>query len=194
MKNNLQIILQELEQAINSIDVSKLEILAENIATIHKNGNKVYCTAAGRMLFVAQSLVMRLNQMGVKANCCSDTYVEPITNGDLIIAISSSGNTHGVVDFVSRVHQKYSCSIWMIGCNPNSKLATLANDILLFRPAGCTRALIETTQLAVISSIQPMSSLNEQTAFLCLDALILELMNKLKVTNEDMNKRHFNME
>ena len=49
-------------------------------------------------------------------------------------------------------------------------------------------------QLAVISSIQPMSSLNEQTAFLCLDALILELMNKLKVTNEDMNKRHFNME
>ena len=146
------------------------------------------------MLFVAQTLVMRLNQMGIKANCSSDTYVEPIADGDLIIAISSSGSTHGVVDFSRRARKKFNVLIWMIGCNPESALCRLADNALLFRPAGSTRALTETEKLAPVSSIQPMSSLNEQTAFLCLDALILELMEKMQITNDFMNKRHFNLE
>lgn len=194
MKNNINIILQELEQSLNSVDCSKLTALAQDIAALYKRGNKVYCIAAGRMLFVAQTLVMRLNQMGIKANCSSDTYVSPIVNGDLIIAISSSGNTHGVVDFVRRAREKFQTINWMIGCNPDSLLAENANNILLFRPAGSTRALAAAANISPVFSVQPMSSLNEQTAFLCLDALILELMDILKITNEDMNKRHFNME
>lgn len=194
MKNNVQIILQELQQSASSVDCGKLNALAADIASVRKRGNKVYCIAAGRMLFVAQTLVMRLNQMGIKANCSSDTYVEPIADGDLIIAISSSGSTRGVVDFSSRAREKFNVLIWMIGCNPRSPLCRLADNALLFRPAGSTRALAETEKLSPVPSVQPMSSLNEQTAFLCLDALILELMETLQITNDFMNKRHFNLE
>lgn len=194
MKNNLLIILQELQQSASSVNCCKVTALAADIATVRERGNKVYCIAAGRMLFVAQTLVMRLNQMGIKANCSSDTYVEPITDGDLIIAISSSGNTRGVVDFACRAREKFKLLIWMIGCNPKSALCRLADNALLFRPAGSTRALTEMENLAPVPSVQPMSSLNEQTAFLCLDALILELMEKLQITNDIMNKRHFNLE
>ena len=194
MKNNLQIILQELQQSVNSVDCCRLTALAADIASVRCRGKKIYCIAAGRMLFVAQTLVMRLNQMGIKANCSSDTYVEPIADGDLIIAISSSGNTRSVVDFAGRAREKFKLLIWMIGCNPESALCRLADNSLLFRPAGSTRALAETEKLSPVPSVQPMSSLNEQTAFLCLDALILELMEMLQITNDTMNKRHFNLE
>ena len=198
MKNNLknlkQQILDELNESLSSIEADSFDRLTAAVLRTAGRGGKVYGAAAGRMLFVMQGLVMRLNQMGIRANCVSDTYVEPISADDLVIALTSSGTTHTVVDFGLRAKEKTGAEMWMIGCNPDSPLAAEADGMVLFRPSGSTRMLSQHDQLPPITSAQPMNCLNEQTALLLFDALIMNLMNERGITGSDMNARHFNLE
>lgn len=187
-------ILAELTESLNSVKPESLDCLAVAVMRTHRRGGKVYGAAAGRMLFVTQGLVMRLNQIGIAANCASDTYVAPITADDLVLALTSSGTTHGVVDFGLRAKEKTGAALWMIGCNPDSPLARVADGMVLFRPAGSTRALHTVQALPPVDSIQPMNCLNEQTATLLFDALILELMSEKGINDSAMNARHFNLE
>ena len=46
----------------------------------------------------------------------------------------------------------------------------------------------------VRASVLPMGSLFEEASFILLDMVILDLMRKLHVTNEDMVSRHANLE
>ena len=194
MKNKIELIRSELAASLATVDFAAASRLAEAVSETADRSGKIYCAAAGRMLFVAQSFVMRLNQMGIPANCCSDTYVPPIVPQDMILAVSSSGTTRGVVDFASRAASGPGAAVWMIGCNPRSPLAGIAEGIVLFRPAGSTRALDAAGKTDAVPSVQPMSSLNEQTVFLLLDAVVLALMEKRHITGGDMDARHFNVE
>ena len=194
LKNLNRQILGELNESLSSIDADSFDRLTGAVLRTARRGGKVYGAAAGRMLFVMQGLVMRLNQMGIRANCASDTYVEPISADDLVIALTSSGTTHTVVDFGLRAKEKTGSGLWMIGCNPDSPLAAKADGMVLFRPSGSTRMLRQHDQLPPIASAQPMNCLNEQTALLLFDALIMNLMNEQGITGSDMNARHFNLE
>ena len=90
LKNLKRQILDELNESLSSIEADSFDQLTAAVLRTAGRGGKVYGAAAGRMLFVMQGLVMRLNQMGIRANCASDTYVEPISADDLVIALTSS--------------------------------------------------------------------------------------------------------
>lgn len=194
MKNKIDLVRSELTASLATVDFAAADRLAEALSRTAERGGKIYCAAAGRMLFVSQTFVMRLNQMGIPANCGADTYVAPLNGKDLVVAVTSSGTTHGVVDFALRAASGPGAAVWMIGCNPDSPLAGIAEGVVLFRPAGSTRALDADEKTDAVPSCQPMSSLNEQTVFLLLDAVVLALMEKRHITGGDMDLRHFNVE
>jgi 6-phospho-3-hexuloisomerase len=45
-----------------------------------------------------------------------------------------------------------------------------------------------------VRTVQPMGSLFEQSLFLLLDAIVVELMQRRKTTSEQMFRRHANLE
>ena len=194
MKSKLERIQSELAASLGSVDCAAAESFVRAVCRTAEQGGRIYCAAAGRMLFVSQGFVMRLNQMGIPANCGADTYAAPLSGKDLVVAVTSSGTTHGVVDFALRAASGPGAAVWMIGCNPHSPIAEIAEGCILYRPARTTRALGGDRKQEAIDSFQPMNCLNEQTTTLLFDAVIVALMERLHVTNDDMNARHFNLE
>jgi 6-phospho-3-hexuloisomerase len=73
--------------------------------------------------------------------------------------------------------------------SPSGKAASALADQVLFVPAMVFNGTDE-----VVSSIQPMGSLFEQHLFMLFDVMILDLEKRCKVSSEEMEKRHRNVE
>lgn len=204
MKKHAEQILNELEESLNSFDFECGEKMAEAILARYNKGGKILGIAAGRMGFAVKSFVMRLNQMGISASTLGDSYVAPLKPEDIVIAASSSGKTKGIVDFAHRAKTEIGTLVWSVTSSADSPLGKISDGIVKFLPASTTRTPDDASELlksnnleksqSNIASIQPMSSLNEQSVLLFFDCIILHLMELAEISNADMNARHFNIE
>ena len=69
-----------------------------------------------------------------------------------------------------------------------SPLAQLSDLVIKFK--GCNNGLNSENSPDKINSIQPMTTLNEQTAFIFFDLVSLKLMERLNEDNKTMSFRH----
>jgi len=108
--------------------IKYLEFLKSTCTEKQKNGNKIAFAAAGRSLFMgAKPLAARLAQLGYRveypypeANLTGPPHTK-ITEGDTIIAISTSGSTTEVVQKVNYARLA-NCDIIIESARPGSKI------------------------------------------------------------------------
>lgn len=180
---NFKKISQEINYVLDKVDESQVE----NLINIILNANKIIVCGAGRVGMSTKAFGMRLAHLGLSAFFLGDATVPRLGKGDLLIACSGSGETQTIYDLVSIAKQNES-KIALITTNPESRMGQLA-DVIMKLPAPS-----KTKTVAGLSSIQPMTTLFEQCAWLFFDTLVLLLMNKTKQTGEDMWRRHVNLE
>jgi 6-phospho-3-hexuloisomerase len=186
-------ILQEINRIIQGSDKDQIEQLIEIIiASKHK---KILVIGSGRSGFVGRAFALRLMQSGFNVYVGGETITPSLTNGDIVIAISGSGNTITVVAQVE-VAKEIGAIIITITSHPRSKLGKLADFIMEIK--GRTKEEVEIDyirrQITGDYNRAPLGTIFELSALIFLDSLIAEIMKRSGQTEIDLKRRHTNTE
>ncbi|MDA1169089.1 MAG: SIS domain-containing protein [bacterium] len=183
IQKNVKSILAEIGQVLSSIEEAQVENLSGEI----RKANKTVVCGAGRVGMAIRGFGMRLAHLGLKAFTLGDSTVPSIGKGDLLVVASGSGETQTIYDLVE-IAKKNGARISLISGNSDSRMGKLADSLVLIKAPSKTKAI------EGFASIQPMTTLNEQCLGIFLDALVLDLMEKMNETHDTMWSRHSNLE
>jgi 6-phospho-3-hexuloisomerase len=148
--------------------------------------DRIVVWGAGRMGMMARAFAMRLAQLGLRGCFLGDSNTPAVGAGDLLLLASGSGQTRTVVD-VAELGRARGARLAVITARPDSAVGKMA-DVLLVLP-GQTK-----DDPHGPASIQPMTTLNEQCLLILLDAIVLMLMGATHQSQEDLWRRHCNLE
>ena len=183
MKKKIKTILEEIESVLSKIEETQVDLMIEEIL----KANKIVVCGAGRVGMAIRGFGMRLGHLGINAYTLGDSTVPGISDKDLLIVASGSGETQTIFDLVS-IAAKNKCRIVAVTGNSDSRIAKLSNSIVKITAPSKTKSVEGFT------SIQPMTTLNEQCLGLFFDAVCLKLMEKMGETHDTMWARHSNLE
>ncbi|MBU5671549.1 6-phospho-3-hexuloisomerase [Paenibacillus brevis] len=178
-------ILKELERLLTRISNTELETMAELVL----RSEKVFIAGAGRSGLMGKAFAMRLMHTGRQVYVAGETVTPGIGPTDLLLLCSGSGET-GSLTVMARKAVRIGARVGLITIKPESTIGQLAEAIVQV-PASAKE---DTAASGAAITIQPMGSLFEQGLLLCLDALVLTLMDMEGITGADMFGRHANLE
>lgn len=146
---------------------------------------RIFLLGEGRSGLVGRMFAMRLMHLGQQAYVVGETITPAIGGGDLLIAISGSGET-GAVVMMAEGAKKAGAQVAAILANPESRLAGLA-DLIVQIPTQ--------HKFQGSSSRQYGGSLFEQTALLLFETTISMLAaGDAESGFASLAKRHANLE
>lgn len=176
-------ILREIDHVLASINDSQVKKLVAEIL----KAKKIVVCGAGRVGMAVRGFGMRLGHLGLQAYTVGDSIVPSIGEGDLFLVSSGSGETQTIFDLVE-IAKKNKASIALITGNPESRMGKIADTIVQIKAPSKTKPIKGFT------SIQPMTTLNEQCLGIFFDVVVLFLMEEMKETHDTMWARHSNLE
>lgn len=181
---NLSVILAELSSNQRHIQEEYLERLVNEIL----QADHIFLAGAGRSGVVIRGFANRLMHLGKSVSLVGDTTSPHSHPGNLLIVGSGSGETESLVALACKA-QRNGVRTALITMDATSTLGQLA-DVAVVLP-GVSPKLKGAAQ---VTSVQPMGSAFEQISFLCYDAIILELMQRMAETTDTMFPRHADLE
>ena len=182
-KSQNDLILNEIKQVLSKINESEVQQFVDEILA----ANTIVVCGAGRVGMAIRGFGMRLAHLGLKAFTLGDSVVPSISQGDVLIVASGSGETQTIYDLVSIAKNNNSKVLAVTG-NPESRIGKLADSLVQ------VTAPSKTKQVDGFASIQPMTTLNEQSLGLFFDTIVLLLMEKMGESHDTMWARHSNLE
>lgn len=184
-KNLLDIIseLQFYAKKVHNEDVEKFTNLI-------LEAKHIFVAGAGRSGFAARGFANRLLHLGFDVHFVGEPTTPPIKEGDLLIIGSGSGTTSGLVTMAQKAKAQ-NAMIATITISPTKTIGSMADAVITL--PGTTR-LLDDGENEVNGSIQPIGSMFEQLSWLTYDAMIMTLKEKTKQSNDDLVKRHANLE
>lgn len=184
MKRHLDAMLSELSRTLAGLDETAMGRILDAI----KKGRRIFTAGAGRSGLMMRSFAMRLMHLGLDVSVVGETVTPAIGEHDLLLIGSGSGATASLLGHAKRARE-IGAEICLITVRKHSPMASMA-DIILEIPATSPKKGSETGN----ESVQPMSTLFEQSLLLTLDALILEIMDRSGRDSADMFTLHANLE
>jgi len=178
-----EIVLDELRVALGSIKPAEVEQLVNVILS----ADKVFFVGVGRVMLSLQAMAKRLAHLGVKAHLVGEITEPAITEDDVLIVGSGSGSSIVPLNIAKKAYA-LGARIVHIGSNPKSELREMA--CLMVRIPVRTKNYLEDE----INSIQPMTSLFEQSLFLLGDIVALMIIEHQKIELRDLWQYHANLE
>ena len=140
---------------------------------------RTFVTGAGRSGLVARSFGMRLMHAGLPAFIPGETVTPAADAGDLIVAISCTGETGFTSYLAGRAHE-LGADVVVVTAEAESTLAKLADQVIVVP--------------AVAEDIVIRAVVFEHAASLCLDAVFNVLADRLKLDLAEFRRRHANLE
>jgi len=138
-----------------------------------------FVTGAGRSGLVARSFGMRLMHAGLPAYIPGETITPAAGQGDLLVAISCTGET-GYTDYLARRARGLGARVVVVTADGASPLAADADKVII----------IPTTATDIVLR----AAVFEHATSLCLDAVFNVLSDRLRVGQEEFRRRHANLE
>ncbi len=184
-----------LDHIRNVADSLKLEQVRGFVDAII-GANKIFIYGAGRSGLVGKAFAMRLMHLGFNVYVVGETITPAFEQGDLLIAISGSGETQSIVD-AAKIAKDQGGKVAAITSYANSTLGRLA-DVVVEIP-GRTKVDIPTDYIArqmltQYKWVAPMGTLFEDSTMIFLDGIIALLMATFQKTEQDMRKKHATLE
>lgn len=162
---------------IRSLNLEKSKV-NEFIALLDAS-NAIFVLGIGRSGFVARAFSMRLMHLGFRSFVVGETITPRIGKGDLLIAISGSGETGYVVAF-SKKAKDLGAKVIGVTSSDNSSLAKLSDLVIVLKSKFGKE----------IANIAPLGTIFELTAMIFFDSMVAEIMERKKLKEEDLAKRH----
>ena len=157
------------------VDWSSFLALADMLPRAHRT----FLIGAGRSGLVARSFGMRLMHAGLPAFIPGETITPAAGEGDILVAISCTGQT-GFTDYLVRRARQLGAQVVVITADRNSPLAHSGDKVVLIP--------------ATAEDIVVRAAVFEHTASLCLDAVFNVLAERLQVDLRAYQSRHANLE
>ncbi|MFP3938308.1 MAG: SIS domain-containing protein [Phycisphaerae bacterium] len=168
-------LLDRIETVMEEVDWGRIVELAQVLPTVRRT----FLTGAGRSGLVARSFGMRLMHAGIPAYIPGETITPATGPGDLLVAISCTGET-GLTGFFVRRARELGVRVVLLTSNESSTLAEDADETVLI-PVRAENIVIR-------------AAVFEHATSLCLDAVFNVLSERLKLDMETYRRRHANLE
>ena len=183
-------------RSIEIISEEEKNKMIEALVDAYNRGARILVMGAGRSGLVGKAFAMRLLHLGFQVYVLGETIVPRIKEGDIVIAISGSGRTRLIVT-AAEAAKHVGAKIIALTTYPDSPLGKLADIVV--RVPGRTKIAKEEDYFArqilgIHEPLAPLGTLFEDTSLVFLDSVIVELMNKLGKTEEDLRNAHANIE
>lgn len=182
LESSAGLVMTENQRALNSIDWGSVVELINLIS----RADSVFMLGEGRSGLVVRMVAMRLMHLGHRVHVVGETTTPAMGNDDLLIAVSGSGGTPGVV-VVAEQARTVGGAIAAVTTGTSSPLAGIA-DLVIPTPAASKH------DHGGQNSAQFAGSLFEQTTLLLFDAVFHALSQELGKTPEVLWASHTNLE
>ena len=176
-------IINELGRTLSKIDNKEVEELVNQI----QKAEKVFFVGVGRVLLSLEAIAKRLAHLGINTVVVGQITEPAITDKDLLIVGSGSGETIFPL-YIAKKAKKFNAKVIHIGANPNSSIKEF-RDYFIKIPVS-TKLNLENE----VSSIQPMTSLFEQSLLLLGDTIALMIIREKNINMTNLWKYHANLE
>jgi 6-phospho 3-hexuloisomerase len=192
LKDAMLTITGHVEGVANSLEKKEINSLVRRIL----KAKKVFVYGAGRSGLVARAFTMRLMHLGINVHIIGGIVTPAIGKGDLVLLISGSGESTSVVNS-AKIAKKVGAKVCLITSYPKSSSGKSADYTVNIK--GRTKLKGERDFLlrqmkGEHYALAPLGTLFEISVLVFLDSLIVELMDKLKITEDDMRVRHATIE
>jgi len=177
-------ITNEIQLVLNQ--VSEQSIIALRQALL--SGGRIFVAGRGRSGLQMKGAAMRLMHLGMQVYVIGDATTPAITNRDLLLIGSGSGSTLSLVQYAEKA-KTLGAQIALITTDANSLIAKMANVVVAV-PAPTPKV----KEKREFNSIQPMGTLFEQSLGILLDSIILQCMEMVEKSSEEMFLLHANLE
>jgi len=183
-------------RAIDSLDEESVEKLVEMI--VDAKNKKIFVDGMGRSGFVGRSFALRLMNLGFNVYFIGETITPAAGKGDLVIAISGTGETKMVVT-ASVAAKEIGAKVAAVTSFEKSSLGKVADHVVTIggrTKTGWPREEDYLTRqiLGEKESLTPLGSMFENNCMIFFDGLVVELMYKLKKTEQELKARHATIE
>ena len=183
-------------KTIDNLDKGQVEKLIKMI--IEAKQKKIFIDGMGRSGFVGRAFALRLMNLGFNVYFIGETITPAAGHGDLVIAISGTGETKMVVT-ASMAAKEIGAKVAAITSYPGSSIAKAADHVLIMggrTKMGWPREEDYLTRqiMGEKESITPLGSMFENNCMIFLDGLVVELMYRLKKTEEELRAKHATIE
>lgn len=182
-EHTVEEVLSELDEALCAVDRESVEKFVEAVL----GADQVYFVGVGRVLLSLQEICKRFAHLGIKAHYVGEITEPAITDKDLLIVGSGSGGSLFPLGIAKKAHE-IGAKIIHIGSNPNSEMKDLCE--FMVRIPVRTKNYLEDE----IDSVQPMTSLFEQSLLLFGDVVAKMLIDEQKINMKDLWRCHANLE
>ena len=189
MKTSIGAILNNIEKAEEYLEEDRIDEFEDAII----EAKNVFVTGAGRSGLAAKAFAMRLMHLGLSAYVVGETISPAIHEDDCIVAISGSGETNTIVS-AAKIAKTRGSTVLAVTSYPDSTLGQLADCYLFVKGRTNKEEDDENYMKRQIhgnyTSLTPLGTAFELTTLVFLDAIVSELMEKMKQTESDLQSRH----
>ncbi|HDI73831.1 MAG TPA: 6-phospho-3-hexuloisomerase [Candidatus Korarchaeota archaeon] len=195
VKDRAQKIVEAISDVLSDVNGGEVERLASTILRT-LGDRKIFVVGAGRTGLVAKAFVMRLMHLGFSVHVVGETITPRMDPGDLLIAISGSGETLYPLT-IARQAKKLGGILAVITSYPESTLGKMADVrvVIKGRVLPAAQADYDSRQIMGLHEpLTPLGTLFEISTLVFCDALISELASRLGKTEEDLARRHATLE
>lgn len=183
INEHINTILNEIQTVLSKTRQDEIDELVSEIL----RSRRICLVGAGRVGLAVRGFAMRLGHLGLEAYMVGDATVPSITEGDLLLVASGSGETQTIYDLVS-IAKKNNARVALITGNPQSRMGALADAVVTIQAPSKVKPIQD------FISVQPMTTLNEQCLGILFDGVVLCLMKEMNETHDTMWGRHSNLE
>lgn len=177
-------ILEELKENAGQVDEKEIE---EVTACILK-AERVFVAGAGRSGFAARAFANRLMHLGLTVFFTGEPTTPAIRKGDLLVIGSGSGETESLVVMAQKA-KRLGAAVATVTIHPEATIGKLSESCIVL-PGATPKSNLQNT----CKTVQIMGNAFEQMTWIVYDVIIMYLMRKLGISEEEMFSRHANLE
>jgi 6-phospho 3-hexuloisomerase len=187
-------------QALEELTLNARETFAEipsddlkKCVSAIRGARKVFVFGAGHSGMFGRVLSMKLCHVGLEAYTVFDEINPPFEQGDLLVAISQSGETETVLA-LARKAKKLGGKVLAVVSNPQSTLGGLADVVLN------VKKISETVSFPFLGAIGDKKNQNflgmvfALNIYILFYVLVIMLAQELGESADSINRRHANLQ
>jgi 6-phospho-3-hexuloisomerase len=187
---SMDILTKHITRALEDLDVDSVSDMLDMIL----DANGVFVMGTGRSGLVGRAFATRLMHLGLRVYVVGESTTPALRKGDVVVAISGSGETMSIVD-LGRVIKEIGATLIVVTSNPGSSLGKMADKVVKIfgrsKDGGgdyLARHLLG--QYAKLSELAPLGTTFEISTLVFLDAAIAELMTRTGKQSTDLEDMH----
>jgi 6-phospho-3-hexuloisomerase len=179
---------------LNNADLKTFNELIDMV----EYNNRIFLVGVGRSGLVCRFFGMRLIHLGKQAFIVGDTTTPSIREGDLLIAVSGSGNTTYVKLLAEKAQYEGATVVGIETAKKEASPLSQYTNLTL----GLDRRIDSLSRMDFVpkslqnprQNITPLGTIFEISALIYLESVIGELIQRNQIAEEELAFRHANLE